>query len=159
MSQRDRTSTTTVPGGSTAPRPGGLAAHDTDVVGLLFGLTFLVCAALAVAVRTGSLGFGSEQPTGGWIAGAMLAVVGLVGVVGTLATLRRRAGAASAEPTSTPLAPPISSPSWSDPVEDQPVEDLPVDDPAVEDLPGGSGGRDVEADETEVLDPPPVVEE
>lgn len=121
-------------------RPRGLAAHDTDVVGLVFGLFFLVCAALAVAIRTGGLGFGADRPDGAWISGALLAAVGVIGIVGTLATLRRRAAARS---TATSVQPPPSRPTeqvwgsepitWSD---------------------GPSGSAEIEADETEVLDPP-----
>lgn len=106
-------------------RPRGLAAHDTDVVGLVFGLFFLVCAALAVAIRTGGLGFGAERPDGAWISGALLAAVGVIGILGTLATLRRRAAARSSVGAIDPNAPEFAS-------------DVP----------------EVESDETEVSDPP-----
>lgn len=140
-----------------------MSRHDTDVVGFFFGVCFLVCAGLAIGVRTGNLGFASDGPDGAWIAGALLAVVGLIGVVGTLSGLRRRgttgepaavtpsdlfAGSATATRPAPSTAPQPSGP--------EPEEF----DATAPDAGGpGSAGRDLDADQTQVLDPPDPVQE
>jgi hypothetical protein len=66
-----------------------VSRHRTDVVAFVFATCFLVCAGLAIGVRTGNLGLGTSAPDGAWIAGTVLAVAGVIGVVGTLSSLRR----------------------------------------------------------------------
>ena len=61
-----------------------VASYRTDVVVFVFVTFFLVCAGLAIGVRTGDLGLGASAPDGAWIAGTVLAVAGAIGVVGTL---------------------------------------------------------------------------
>jgi hypothetical protein len=136
-----------------------VSRHDTDVVGFFFGVCFLVCAGLAIGVRTGNLGFASDGPDGAWIAGALLAVVGLIGVVGTLSGLRRRsaaaeAGTATAAPHRDPAAPPPSVAGSAEPPvrDDRQVGNERDEEPA-------SGAGDLDADQTQVLDPPDPVEQ
>lgn len=66
-----------------------MSRHRTDVVAFVFATCFLVCAGLAIGVRTGNLGLGTSAPDGAWIAGTILAVAGVIGAVGTLSSLRR----------------------------------------------------------------------
>lgn len=96
-------------------RPGGLAPHGADLIAFFFELGFLVCTALAVGVRTASLGFGAAPLDGAWFAGGLLALVGLVGIIGTLGSFGRRRSSALA--------------------------------------------GEIDADESQVLDPPEAVEE
>lgn len=70
--------------------------HRTDVVAFVFAIFFLVCAGLAIGVRTGNLGLGASTPDGAWLAGTVLAVAGVIGVIGTLANLRRPSTASEA---------------------------------------------------------------
>ena len=67
-----------------------MSSHEIDLVGFVGGVFLLICAAGAIGIRTGSLGLG-DAPSGAWIAGGLLLLVGLMGLVGSLASTRRRA--------------------------------------------------------------------
>lgn len=81
-----------------------MSRHRTDLVAFVFATSFLVCAGLAVGVRTGNLGLGASSPNGAWIAGAVLALAGAIGVVGTLSNVRRNASPAAPAPSPVPTS-------------------------------------------------------
>ena len=71
MSPTERSQPMTAPSTATPDPSRGLAGHDTDSVGFFFGTLFLVCAAVAIALRTVPLG----DSTDGGVAVAAAAVV------------------------------------------------------------------------------------
>ena len=66
-----------------------MSSHELDLVGFVAGVFVLVCAAGAIGLRTGSLGFG-QAPDGEWMFGALLLAVGVIGLMGSLWSVRRR---------------------------------------------------------------------
>ncbi len=109
--------------------------HRTDVVAFVFSTFFLVCAGLAIGVRTGDLGLGASAPDGAWIAGTVLAVAGAIGVVGTLSSRRHAVGDG---PPTEPVTAAAEPRSGDDPDDDEPVGD-PAGDPAGDPEPGPEG--------------------
>lgn len=102
--------------------------HRTDVVAFVFATCFLVCAGLAIGVRTGNLGLGSSTPDGAWIAGSVLAIAGVVGVVGTLSSLRRNAATTDLTPTDPIPTDPIPTEAGpADPFDTDPTPTDPTD--------------------------------
>jgi hypothetical protein len=84
------------------------------VVAFVFAIFFLVCAGLAIGVRTGNLGLGASAPDGAWVAGTVLAVAGVIGVIGTLANLRRPSTASEAGGAPAPAVEPTAPASEMD---------------------------------------------
>ena len=67
-----------------------MSRHDTDIVGFFFGVLFLICAGIAISVRTSGFGLLDDRPSGTWLLGTLFAVAGVAGLIGTIASLQRR---------------------------------------------------------------------
>ena len=67
-----------------------MSRHDTDIVGFFFGVLFLICAGIAISIRTSGFGLIDDRPNGMWLLGTLFAVAGVAGLVGTVASLQRR---------------------------------------------------------------------
>ena len=76
--------------------PRGLSSHETDSVGFFFGVLFLVCAAVAIALRTVPLGESADEGVA-VAAAAVLLLAGVVGIAGSLRNHHRRARRAFAD--------------------------------------------------------------
>ncbi|MFI5045015.1 MAG: hypothetical protein ACHQDC_09500 [Acidimicrobiales bacterium] len=84
--------------------------HSIDISAFVFGLAFLLAAAFAMAVQTGTFAFGDSRGDA-WVAPAVLLATGAVAVIGTLiAAATNRSGSTEPGPVAVTTAVPIVAP-------------------------------------------------